>query len=904
VFSGFRRTAVLASVLVLCASCSPLHAEPSATQAYAYLFPAELHTLTEHLQRTGAQVNELREEIELEVEIHRIEQIVNQERSDGRKPLVSLKTKDAKETKRFEAGTILVKTKQDLGAGVVRLLDPRTNKGSRARRLLPQIREGEEYPIARLNSYVPLTHGPVRPLLENRKTDKPITFETVYGPEHKVDFGGSPVSGLTWLEDGEHYLQARDDRLYQVHAVSGRSVLFVDPNKLAEGLQRLPAMRKNDAESISKRTSFQMSPDHTAVLLEYENDLYYATIDGATAVRLTSSPGQEKYATFDPHGRFVAFVRDGNLYVVDVATQTERALTADGGGTIRNGEADWVYFEEVFSRQWKVFWWSPDSSALAFYQTDNAPVPQFTVVNNVPQQPQVETTAYPRAGEPNPKVRLGVVSVAGGPARWVDLDRYTEGNYLITGAGWLPDSERVYFFVQDRAQTWLDLNTAPRAGGEPKRLLRQTTKAWVAPPETIQFLADGSRVAGVSPAIRGRDALDTNTAPSSFLLSSEHTGWNHLYLYNEKAELKHAVTSGEWEARKVQHVDEKNGWVYFAGTRDSPIAESLYRAKLDGGAIERLTPATGQHEVSMSPTGKYYIDRWSNASTPTQVALYASDGTKIRTLDTNPVYEQQEYRFGAYEQFQIKMADGFLLEASLLKPPDFESGKKYPVWFMTYAGPQMPTLKDSWQGDHAQDQMLAQMGMLVFRCDPRTASGKGACSAWAAYRQLGVQELKDIEEAIQWLKQQPYVDGERIGMSGHSYGGFMTAYTLTHSKQFAGGIAGAPPTDWRLYDSIYTERYMDTPQNNPEGYERTSVVKAAKDLHGRLLLLHGDIDDNVHVENTFKFINALQETDKPFQLMIYPKSRHGIGGIHYHRLVVDFIRTVLQLPDPGERGGK
>jgi dipeptidyl aminopeptidase/acylaminoacyl peptidase len=851
-----------------------LTSAPSGSRPYAYLFPAELHTLTEHLQRMGVQICELREDIELEVEVHRIEQIVNQERPNAGKPLIGLKTKAGKETRRFEAGTILVKTGQDLGGRIVRLLDSRTTKGPRARSLVPHVHESEEYPIVSLNSYVPITQGPVRPLPGTCEPNKPIAFETVYGPEHKVDFGGSPVPGLTWLEDGEHYLQVRDDRLYKVHAASGRSVLFIDPNKLAESLKRLPAMRKSDAESISKRTSFPMSPDHSAVLIGYENDLYYARIDGTTAVRLTSSPGQEKYAAFDPHGRFVAFVRDSNLYVVDIATQTERALTADGGGTIRNGEADWVYYEEVFSRQWKVFWWSPDSSAIAFFQTDDAPVHRFTVVNNVPQEQQVEATAYPRAGEPNPKVRLGVVSAAGGPAKWVDLDKYPEGGYLITGAGWLPDSERVHFFVQDRAQTWLDINTASRDGGEPKRLLRETTKAWVEPPDTLSFLADGS-----------------------FLLASERTGWNHLYLYDPNAVLKHAVTSGEWEARKVHYVDEKNGWVYFTGTRDSHIAENLYRVKWDSGAIERLTKSAGQHEVSVSPTGKYYIDRWSNASTPTEVALHASDGTQIRTLDTNPVYERQQYRFGSYEQFQIKRADGFLLEASLLKPPGFDGSKKYPVWFMTYAGPHMPTLSDSWQNGRAHDQMLAQMGMLVFRCDPRTASGKGACSAWPAYKQLGVQELKDIEEAIQWLKQQPYVDGDRIGMSGHSYGGFMTAYTLTHSKQFAGGIAGAPPTDWRLYDTIYTERYMDTPQNNPEGYERTSVVKAAKDLHGQLLVLHGEIDDNVHAENTFKLVNALQEADKKFQLMIYPKSRHGIGGTHYERLMVDFIRTVLQLPD-------
>jgi dipeptidyl aminopeptidase/acylaminoacyl peptidase len=636
-------------------------------------------------------------------------------------------------------------------------------------------------------------------------------------------------------------------------------------------------MRPKDVESISRRTWLHLSPDKSAILIDYEADLYYCTRDGATAVRLTATPGREELSTFDPQGRFVAFVRDGNLYVVDVATQTERALTTDGGGLVRNGQADWVYFEEVLNRQWKLFWWSPDSSAIAFMRTDDAPVPEFTVVNDASRGERVEQTRYPRAGEPNPTVKLGIVSTAGGSVRWVDLQEYTEGTYLITGAGWMPDSERIYFFVQDRAQTWLDICTASRRGGEPRRLLRETTQAWVEPPARIEFLAEGD-----------------------LLFSSERTGWKHLYLYDKDGHLKRPVTEGPWEMREIQHVDNEGGWVYFTGTRDSPIAENLYRVKLAGGDVERLTESAGQHSVSVSPGGKGFIDTWSNASTPTKVALRAADGTVIRVLDTNPVYERQEYRFGACEQFQIPMSDGFLVEASLVKPADFNDSRKYPVWFTTYGGPHMPSISDSWQGGRTWDHMLAGMGMLVFRCDPRSASGKGACSAWAAYKQLGVQELKDIEEAIEWLKSKPYVDGERIGMSGYSYGGFMTAYALTHSKLFAGGIAGAPPTDWRFYDSIYTERFMDTPQNNPEGYERTSVVKAAKDLHGQLLLVHGGIDDNVHLQNAFTLMDALQEADKPFQVMVYPQSRHGVGGIHYDRLTVDFIRSVLKLPDASD----
>ncbi|MBP7051326.1 MAG: DPP IV N-terminal domain-containing protein [Phycisphaerae bacterium] len=863
--------------LGVCAVGRSLAAERSGDRSaghepYAYLFPSSLRGLTERLQRKGIEVHELREDVDLDVTLWTIERVVR----DGE--AIRLEARSERQVRRFDAGTVLVKTGQKLDAEIRRLLGAKARKRPRVWELLDQPAEGDIFPVCRLDSYTPLTHGLARPRPQTRECGKPITFETVYGPENRVNFGGSPVGGLTWLDDGEHYLQTRDGRLYKVHATSGRSALFLDPNALAAGLRRLPAMRPKDAEAISRRTWLHMTRDHSAVLIDYENDLYYLTTDGQTAVRLTSTPQAEQHAEFDPRGKFVAFVREGDLYVVDVATQTERALTEDGGGLILNGQADWVYFEEILNRQWRMFWWSPDSSAIAFLRTDDTPVPEYAVVNDASSPREVEPTRYPRAGEPNPTVKLGIVSVAGGAVRWVDLSGYTEGDYLIPGAGWTPNSEWVYFFVQDRAQTWLDISTASRWGGHPKRLFRETTEAWVEPPSEMRFLANGS-----------------------LLLTSERTGWKHLYLCDKDGQLKQSITDGQWEVRGVQHVDEEGGWVYFTGTRDSPIAEHLYRVSLEGGEVRRLTEAVGQHNGNISPNGKYFIDSWSDANTPTRVALRATDGATLRTLDTNPVYEREEYAFGDYEQFQIEMSDGFQVEASMVKPPDFDAGRKYPVWFTTYAGPHAPSISDAWQGGRTWDQMLAQMGAIVFHCDPRPASGKGACSAWTAYRQLGVQELKDIEEAIRWLAAQPYVDAERIGMSGYSYGGFMTAYALTHSKLFAGGIAGAPPTDWRFYDSIYTERFMDTPQNNPDGYEQTSVVKAAKNLHGQLLLVHGAIDDNVHIQNTFTLVDALQRADKPFQLMVYPQSRHGVGAMHYNRLTVDFIRTVLRLPEPASQ---
>jgi dipeptidyl aminopeptidase/acylaminoacyl peptidase len=268
-------------------------------------------------------------------------------------------------------------------------------------------------------------------------------------------------------------------------------------------------------------------------------------------------------------------------------------------------------------------------------------------------------------------------------------------------------------------------------------------------------------------------------------------------------------------------------------------------------------------------------------------------------IDTNPVYSIDDYRLGQFERTRIKTPDGFELEASILKPANFDPMKKYPVWFMTYGGPHAPTIRDGWNAGRFRDEALANLGFIVFRCDPRSASNRGACSTWTAYKQLGVQELKDIETAITWLSEHSYVDATRIGMSGHSYGGFMTAYALTHSKLFAAGIAGAPVTDWHNYDSIYTERYMNTPQENPKGYDATSVVKAAKNLHGRLLIVHGVMDDNVHVQNSLQLIQALQQADRDFEVMLYPQSRHGITGRHYQRLQIDFMKRSLK-PDPGE----
>jgi dipeptidyl-peptidase-4 len=381
---------------------------------------------------------------------------------------------------------------------------------------------------------------------------------------------------------------------------------------------------------------------------------------------------------------------------------------------------------------------------------------------------------------------------------------------------------------------------------------------------------------------------------------SDRSGWHHLYQFDVNQKTWTTLTEGEWEVRKIHVVDEAGEWIYFTATKDSPIGENLYRCKLDGSGLIRLTPERGYHRPRMNPKGTLFVDAWSSFEHPTRVKLCSADGTCVRMLDTNPVYAREEFRWGEASLLQIPGVDGFHYEARLVKPADFDPSRKYPVWFMTYAGPQAPSIQDAW-GSQAHDQMLANLGLVVFHMDPRSASGKGSCWAWKAHRQLGVQELKDITEAIEWLKEKPYIDASRIGMSGHSYGGFMTAYALTHSRLFAAGIAGAPVTDWRFYDSIYTERYMDLPQNNRAGYAASSVIDAARDLHGRLLLLHGMMDDNVHLQNATRLMDELQKAGKQFEVMFYPEMLHGLYGDHYQKLLVDFIRRSLGLsPEPAK----
>ncbi len=717
---------------------------------------------------------------------------------------------------------------------------------------------------------------------------KLLTLDEIYSPNpaQRVNFSGNPPMGLRWMKDNVHYLWlkrppnagmesgergATQGQWLVVNALTGEEAPLFDPARMEAAFSKIPGFSAEQARQVAHQRNYEFNSDYSAVLINFSNDLFYYSFSDGVAVRLTRNPDKEEGETFSPDGKQVAFVRNDNLFVVDIATQTERALTTEGNADLLMGRLDWVYQEEVYGRgNYGAFWWSPDSTKIAFLKIDESKVKNFPVVDHIPYDQVLEDTKYPIAGAPNPVAALGVLEVSGGPARWVNNFKYDGQEYLITRVEWTPDSKQLEYEIQNREQTWLDLNVAANLNS-PKTLIHETTKAWVDVVELPVWLKDGS-----------------------FLWESERTGWSHLYHYAADGKLIAPVTSGNWEIRKFYGFDEEHGLVYFSSDEHNEIGNQTYRAKLDGTDRVRVTTGEGSHNTNFSHDFSFFIDSWSDANTPAQVRLYKADGSLARVIDENKVEKLKEYKLSRWEFYKVKTRDGFEMEAQMLKPPDFDPHKKYPVMSYTYSGPHAPSVHDAWSGPAGMwYQMLAEKGYIIWICDNRSASGKGAQSVWPIYEHFGELELRDLEDGVAWLNRQPYVDGSRIGLWGWSFGGFMTSYTLTHSTSFKIGIAGGSVTDWRDYDSIYTERYMRMPQNNEEGYRDTAPRGAAKNLHGKLLLIHGAIDDNVHMANTIQFIYELEKADKQFELMIYPKSRHSVVDPqlvrHLRELMTDFI---------------
>jgi len=740
-------------------------------------------------------------------------------------------------------------------------------------------------PASRLVACLCLAAAALGPVTSAQAPPRELTVDVIYDPEVRVDFSGAPPTNLRWMDETKYLQMRRAGRRVEwlvVDAGTGQTSPLFDAERLEDALAALPGITREIAEEYARSEDLTFNPSRTAALITIEDDLYFYDFSTGRATRLTSAAGAEEEATFSPNGRTVAFVRANNLHTVDVGSRQEHALTNDGSSYLLNGKLDWLYQEEIYGRgRFRGYWWSPDSTRLAFLQLDERPVPEYTVADDIPYRQTVEVTDYPKAGDPNPLVKLGVVPAAGGAVAWVEGRDYVPADMLIVDVDWAPNSRGVVYQVQDREQTWLDVNVAEPASGGSRRLFRETTKAWVNANGSPTWLKDGS-----------------------FLWFSERSGFKHLYHYRADGTLVRQVTDGRWEIRSLYGVDEARGLVYFDAGARRHIDTDIFRIGLNGAGMTRVSTTEGTHRAIFNPSFSQYIDVWSDAVTPTQVRLHRPDGTEVRVIDANAVETLSQYELSKPEFVEVKARDGFVMDGMLIKPPDFNPSRRYPVYQLTYAGPTSAYVRNQWGGStYMYHQLLAQHGVIVWVLDNRSAGGKGAEAQWPIYGKLGELELRDLEDGITWLKAQPYVDASRIALHGWSYGGFMTAYALTHSTSWAAGIVGAPVTDWRNYDTVYTERYMKTPRNNPGGYRDTAPRFAAAKLHGKMLLIHGGIDDNVHRQNSEQFAYELQRLDKPFEMMIYPRQRHGFAdprmNRHLRQLMFDFVmRTVGDATPP------
>ncbi|WP_299345557.1 S9 family peptidase [uncultured Pseudoxanthomonas sp.] len=712
--------------------------------------------------------------------------------------------------------------------------------------------------------------------------------------------GSAPLSGPTLTKpqvapDGSRvtFLRGKDsDRnrldLWEYDIASGQTRLLVDSSVVLPGEEMLSDEEKARRErqriaALSGIVDYQWSPDGKALLFPLGGELYFYDLakTGKDAVRkLTNGGGFATDPKISPKGGFVSFIRDRNLWVIALADGREVQLTRDGSDTIGNGVAEFVADEEMDRHTG--YWWAPDDSAIAFARIDETPVPLVKRYEVYPDRTEVVEQRYPAAGDANVLVQLGVIAPkASARPQWIDLG--TEKDIYLARVDWR-DPQRLTFQRQSRDQKTLDLIETTLATGKQRTLVTETSKTWVPLHNALRFLKDGR-----------------------FLWSSERDGFEHLYLVSENGTSLSQLTRGDWVVDSLLAVDEGNGLAYVSGTRDGAAETHVYAVPLTGGEPRKLTPAAGVHTASFARNASVFVDSWSSDTTLPQIELFKADGTKLATLLENDAVDaghpyakylaaHQPTTFGT-----LTAADGKTpLHYSLIKPANFDPKKKYPVVVFVYGGPAAQTVTRAWPGrtDAFFNQYLAQQGYVVFSLDNRGTPRRGAAFGGALYGKQGTVEVDDQLRGVELLKAQSFVDAKRIGVHGWSNGGYMTLMLLAkHSEAYACGVAGAPVTDWALYDTHYTERYMDLPKANEAGYREASVFTHLAGLRSKLLLIHGMADDNVLFTNSTQLMSDLQKRGTPFELMTYPGAKHGLRGsdlLHRYRLTEDFFARCLK----------
>lgn len=675
---------------------------------------------------------------------------------------------------------------------------------------------------------------------------KPVTIESL--PAGRPGEGGS----IQWSPGGSSFFFQRERKLYLYDMASKSPAELVSLADIESSARKpAPAAAMVWENRRVSEQAVQWSASGKQLLLNLQGDLFLFHPDTKKWEQLTATEVVEADPKLSPDETKVAFRRGHDLYVMDLATKDVRRLTHDGSATLWNAELDWVYPEELDLGT--AYWWSPDSQKLAYLQFDVSRETLYPQADFLKIRAVAEPERYPKAGTPNADVRLGIVPQAGGRTRWVDAGDIRD--WLLARVAWRPDSSEVLLQKLNRVQNELHLLAANAATGRTHELLAEKDGTWVNVDSDPLFLKDGS-----------------------FLWTSERTGYRHIYHYAPDGVLRRQVTSGDWEVNSVNGVDESGGRVYYTSTEASPLERQLYAVNLDGGGKRRITAGAGTHTVNMSPGASWFLDSYSSRTQPTRRVLRKPDGSEWAVYREADRKAMEEYEILPTEIVELAAAGGIKLYARLIKPAPFDPAKKYPAIVMVYGGPHAQSVRDAWSG-LTWDQALAHKGFVIWQVDNRGSSGRGHGFEAPLYRRLGRQELEDQLAGVKHLLSLGFVDPQRIGIHGWSYGGYMTLYSLLNAPDtFKAGIAGAPVTDWRNYDTIYTERYLGLPEDNSDGYKQSSAVTYADQLKGRLMIVHNVEDDNVVFGNTLQMTDALQKAGKQFEMQVYPQKSHGVSG--------------------------
>ncbi|CDG84732.1 S9 family peptidase [Janthinobacterium agaricidamnosum] len=700
---------------------------------------------------------------------------------------------------------------------------------------------------------------------------------------------GPDVRSLKVSPDGARvtFLRGRPDNqfqfdLWEFNLKDKAAHRLVDSKALA------PKEELSDAEkarrerertaSLNGILSYSWSPDGKQLLVPLAGKLYLVDVAQPDAARLVAS-GDVLDPKISPKGRYLSFVRQQNLFVIDLKTGQERQLTSDGAGTVHNGEAEFVAQEEM--HQLTGYYWAPDDSAIAYKRYDEAPVPVVRRFEIFADRTDVVEQRYPAAGDPNVLVQLRIVSPQTGAQRQVDLG--PDSDIYLVRADWSADSKDLVYQRQSRDQKRLDLVAVDAATLAQRTLLTETSKTWVSINDDLYFLKNRK----------------------GFIWSSERSGRNHLYLYDMNGALLHPISSGAWGIDNVLAVNEKAGRVFVSSNRDAVIDKQTYALAIDGSTADqpkRITQADGWHESSFARNGEVFVDTFSDPATPPQVSIRRPDGAMVGWLEHNELKTGHPY--APYladhlptEYGSMQSKDGQTLYYSLIKPSNFNPAKRYPVFLSTYGGPHSQHVTRRWDSK-GFDQYMAQQGYVVFRLDNRGSSRRERAFTDAIYHNLGKAEVEDQLTGIDWLGKQSFVDARRIGVFGWSYGGFMTLRLLSAaSDKIAMGVSVAPVTDWSLYDTHYTEHFLGMPKENAAGYQDSTVFAHLDGLKSPLLLIHGMADDNVLFTNTTRMIDALVNRGVQFDLMTYPGAKHGIssraGQRHVYARIAAFFNQHL-----------